>query len=325
MARQTKAFAVGLFMIGGTVLAITVLIWLGASHWFQETYKYVTYFDTSVQGLNLDASVKFRGVQVGRVNAIGVAPDGYLIEVVIELQQSSIVSDSLRAKVELAGVTGLKFIALDIVGPEKALMHPDLKFKAPFPVIPSYPGGFEEIEQALRDIYDKIIAIDTEGISYQAKSFLNAATSLTLNADSLIMDQNITGWAKSFDQTINRADSMLSHLDFALYDEQLEKSLREFEQGVVNLNIMLSSFGEQVTAMSLKTRLDTVFMNLNSTVTVSADVMNGFQYQAAQVMNNVNNTITEMNEAITQLNSLIMTVENYPSNILYSAPPPKEK
>ena len=63
MAGNNKAFRVGLFVMVGLVLAIIALVWLGISDWFREKKTYVTYFDVSVQGLNVDSQVKFRGVQ----------------------------------------------------------------------------------------------------------------------------------------------------------------------------------------------------------------------------------------------------------------------
>ena len=49
--------------------------------YFQKGSVYVTYFDESVQGLQVDSIVKFRGVDIGTVRKIGVAPDQRLVEV----------------------------------------------------------------------------------------------------------------------------------------------------------------------------------------------------------------------------------------------------
>jgi ABC-type transporter Mla subunit MlaD len=96
--------------VSGLVLVVAVLIYLGATNWMKAKVIYLTYFDTTVQGLNLDAPVKFRGVQVGRVKKIAVAPDGNLVEVMMELDPVIAVTDSLRAKLELTGITGMRYI-----------------------------------------------------------------------------------------------------------------------------------------------------------------------------------------------------------------------
>ena len=48
----------------------------------EETVSFVTYFDESVQGLEVGAPVKLRGVPIGHAVDIGFAPDRRHIEVV---------------------------------------------------------------------------------------------------------------------------------------------------------------------------------------------------------------------------------------------------
>ena len=67
MARKSTDFILGLFVILGFILAVAAIIWVGASSFFQKGKQYVSYFDESVEGLQADSSVKYRGVDVGRV------------------------------------------------------------------------------------------------------------------------------------------------------------------------------------------------------------------------------------------------------------------
>ncbi len=325
MTRQTKAFWLGLFMLGGMVIGLGVLIWLGASNWFRETHSYVTYFDYTVQGLTMDAAVKFRGVQVGRVQDIRVAPDGRLIETVMELEPVFVVTDSLRAKVELTGITGMKYIELDYVGPEKQRLHPELSFEPPHPVIPSYFGGFEEIGQALRDVYDKIMIIDTEGISYRTKTFLEAVTSTAVNADSLLADTSLTSWAVALHRTTGKLDSMLGELDVAYYDEEVEKALRELSQGAKHFNQTFAALEKQAEGMNVDVKLDSIADNLNNLIVATTEFLGRFQYQSAQVLIDVSTAVSALNKSIVQLDEMMISMETYPSKILYTGPPPKEK
>jgi len=85
MARKTSKFMIGLFVTFGVLIGMVAVVWLGASKYFEKGKTYVTFFDESVQGLQVDSAVKYRGVEVGRVEAIRVAPDNRLIEVVIKV------------------------------------------------------------------------------------------------------------------------------------------------------------------------------------------------------------------------------------------------
>jgi len=325
MATQKSAFLVGIFVIGGTIIALATLIWLGASDWFAQTVTYATYIDYTVQGLNVDADVKFRGVRVGRVKDIGVAPDGKLIEVLMELESDLAVEDSMRAKVELAGITGMKYIELNYVGPEKQLLHPELTFETEYPVIPSYPAGFEEIEQALRDVYDKIMSIDTEGISFRTKGFLNAATGAAVTFDSLLADEGFTAWTRRLDNNLIMVDSMLSELDLGYYDSEIMNTLAELREGAAHFNAFFTSLERQADGLQVDAKLDSTFRNLNAMIIISTDCMARFQYQSTEAMNTIRTAVLSLNESIAQINALLISLEAYPSSILYTAPPPKEK
>lgn len=325
MATQTKPVLVGAFVILGTIIALAALIWLGATHWFAQTKTYATYFDISVQGLNIDAAVKYRGVQVGRVADIRVAPDGHLIEVMMELDYDLTVPDTMRAKVEITGITGMKYIELDFVGPEKRILHPELTFEPPYPVIPSYPGGFEEIEQALRDIYDKIIAIDTEGISYRAKLFLDTGTKMLGSADSVLISADLTSWVEKLEKTIEDADSAILVFNMQHYNSEIESILSEIREGTENFKRLFATLEKQADQTRFDVRADKLFDEMEILVHSGVELVNRTQYETSLVMNELTSTVNSLQEVIDNLNSLMMNQEAYPSNILYTAPPPKEK
>jgi phospholipid/cholesterol/gamma-HCH transport system substrate-binding protein len=325
MARKTHAFWVGVFFSAGVIIVFTVLIWLGASNWFKETKTYVSYFDTSVQGLNVDGAVKFRGVQVGRVTAIRVAPDGNLIEVVMEVDPVLKVGPTIGAKVELTGITGIRYIELDIVGPEKLSQSPKHSFKAKYQEIPSYPAGFEEIELALRNALNKLGAINGDAITFQTTQFLEAGTKLANSADSVISSPRLTYWLVSLDRTLTRIDSMLSALDMVSYNTDIKGTLKDLRQGAKDFGQFFATANKQIEQLNLASNIDTTFDNINGFISNSNEVLGQLQYQSSEVMSNISTTIQALNEAVAHLNALMLTMDTYPANFLYTAPPPKEK
>ena len=75
MSAQTNHWKLGLFVVVGFVLAACTVVFLGAQSLKKQSVDYKTYFDESVQGLEVGSPIKFRGVTIGHVNAIDVAPD----------------------------------------------------------------------------------------------------------------------------------------------------------------------------------------------------------------------------------------------------------
>ena len=63
--KKNQPFLVGLFTLLGLSIIIVTIIWLGANEFFKQQKFYVTYFDTSVEGLTIGSPVKYQGVPVG--------------------------------------------------------------------------------------------------------------------------------------------------------------------------------------------------------------------------------------------------------------------
>src|SRR5260370_8124221 len=77
MSAQANFFKIGLFVIGATIALVFLLVMLGAGKLFQSKIVMETYFNESVQGLELGSKVKYRGVIVGEVRSIGFSYNKY--------------------------------------------------------------------------------------------------------------------------------------------------------------------------------------------------------------------------------------------------------
>jgi phospholipid/cholesterol/gamma-HCH transport system substrate-binding protein len=77
----TNHWKLGLFILLALGVMIGTLFWLGAQRFQRMSFPAVTYFDESVQGLDVGSPVKFRGVTVGTVSDITIAPDHRHVQV----------------------------------------------------------------------------------------------------------------------------------------------------------------------------------------------------------------------------------------------------
>src|SRR6056297_537292 len=114
-------FSVGLFVIIGMAVVVVFILWLGMVQYFQEGRKYVAFFDESIQGLKKDSSVKYRGVDIGRVDNIRVAPDGRLVQIVLNLREPLKDRENLVAQIKSVGITGIKFVELERIPKDETL------------------------------------------------------------------------------------------------------------------------------------------------------------------------------------------------------------
>ena len=157
----------GLFVILGFFLGVAAIIWVGATSYFQKGQTFIIYFDESVQGLQGDSSVKYRGVDVGRVEQIKVAPDNRLIGVVIKANLRDNLGANTVAQLKSAGITGVVFIELDRRKPDEPDLSPKINFPSEYPIIPSRPSEIQRILTQLEGVVAKLNQIDAGGISNQ--------------------------------------------------------------------------------------------------------------------------------------------------------------
>ena len=169
MTTPTNHWKLGLFVLVGVVLALATVGALVARSLRQEVGHYISYFDESVQGLEVGSPIKFRGVTIGSVGKIEVAPDHRHVEVESELGKavlSRLGLDvaagpvkrgaakkleqpiDLRAQLASAGVTGVKFLQLDFF---TVADHPppELPFPVPKNYIPATSSSMKDIESSL--------------------------------------------------------------------------------------------------------------------------------------------------------------------------------
>lgn len=166
MSSRPDKFKIGLFVVSSVTLAVALMIWLGASRYFEDSQTVVAFFTESVQGLQTDSPVKFRGVSVGRVKAIKLAPNGILIEVVMNLNKNFKITSDMGVKMNLLGLTGLKYLEMDTFRPDQQREPMQLDFEPKYPVIATYPSDISEIGSALENIFQKVKGIDLARISY---------------------------------------------------------------------------------------------------------------------------------------------------------------
>lgn len=171
MATPTNYWKLGLFVVVGLLVAFLAVVYFGTGRVREQTLDYQTYFDESVQGLEVGAPVRFRGVTVGSVSEIRIAPDRRLVEVtcglsVRELKNSRlapaeghsvhfVVPPDLRAQLVVTGLTGVEVLSLDFVDPGKSPPIA-LSFPPPEHYIPSTTSTLKRIEDAVEAAADHL-------------------------------------------------------------------------------------------------------------------------------------------------------------------------
>ncbi len=111
MSKQANTKLIGGFVLGAVALIVLGILLFGSGKLFSHQRKFVLFFEDSVKGLNIGASVDFKGVTIGTVTGIKIVLNkqdlSLLIPVFIEIDPNRITFDStqgeLKALVERRG------------------------------------------------------------------------------------------------------------------------------------------------------------------------------------------------------------------------------
>lgn len=136
MENKAHALVAGLFVLGVTALLVALAVWLGRDGTNRQLYELSS--REAVSGLQPQATVRFKGVAVGRVVHIGFDPKlkGHvLVRIAVDL--GTPVTTSTFASLGFQGVTGLAFVQLDDSGESTT---PPGAFEGGLPRIPMRPG-----------------------------------------------------------------------------------------------------------------------------------------------------------------------------------------
>jgi ABC-type uncharacterized transport system auxiliary subunit len=166
----TNHWKLGLFVVVGIATAMGALFWIGARRFHRESFQAVTYFDESVQGLEVGSPVKFRGVTLGTVSDITIAPDRRHVQVTQDIyldvvarlglrtkaprKDEEFIDPNLRTQLVSAGITGVRFLQTDFFDPER-YPPPKLPFEPPWNYVPSAPSTLKSVEEAAVEIVNR--------------------------------------------------------------------------------------------------------------------------------------------------------------------------
>jgi len=346
MASPRTKFTLGLFLAGGMGIAILAFIWLGMSHFFEKGRYYVTYFDESVQGLDKDSSVKYRGVSIGRVERIGVAPDSKLIEVVVKIESGQELDSSIVAQLKSVGITGSMFVELDRKRKGEPDRSPYLSFPAEYPIVSSKPSSISELLRGIDDIMNQIRSLDLEGISNQVKLTLG-------NVNQSITDANVKGISEKIQLSLENINQSIMDANLKGISKDIETSLESIAHILDNKRWDKIMASAEAASQSLKTLLDKADSSLSrvegivtekeETIKTAIEgfreaiknaniflekgtlLASGTNHSFSQLQRHLLVVAQNLSKASENLNRLIELLADHPSQLIFGEPPLSRK
>ena len=147
MEKKINYAMVGLFVIvlGATWLAIS--LWLALGDFSTQYTRYHVYMDESVSGLYLDAPVKYRGVEIGKVRDIKLNPTvPGQVQLALDIESEVPIKEDTIAVLSVQGMTGIAFV--DLTGGSLASRPLEAEDDQFYPVIQSGPSFFSRLDMS---------------------------------------------------------------------------------------------------------------------------------------------------------------------------------
>lgn len=147
---------VGAFVLTLGTLLVAGVLWLGSGGTWQTRYDvYQAVEDESVAGLNLNAPVKYNGVDVGKVRAIELDhTNPKTVNLFFAIKRGTPVKEDTVATLKTQGLTGIAYVELSGGSVASPLLAP--KDGAAYPVIRTAPSLSARLENVLTSVLGKL-------------------------------------------------------------------------------------------------------------------------------------------------------------------------
>ena len=306
---------VGAFVLMLGAVLIAGVLWLASGGAMQKKYDfYLAIEEESVAGLNLNAPVKFNGVDVGKVRDIQLDPaNPERVLLLFAIERGTPIKTDTVAVLKTQGLTGIAYVELGGGTREAA----PLSAAAPgqYPVIRTKPSLSARLENVLTTVLSKLdgttgnidaVLSDKNRAAFTSALADIAALTRTLAARRATIDAGLASAARTFEQAerltarlgqvTERLDPVVAQLGPAI--EGIGRSADAVEKAGNEAALASASAGKTV-------------------ATIGGDV----QRFTAQTLPELQRLLGEVGELSTSLRRLSEQTEREPAGLLFGRGP----
>lgn len=304
MKNGVNSLAIGMFVLGAALLAVVSIFVFGASTFFQDEQMFASKFAETVNGLDVGAPVKFKGVKIGKVVRIAISSprksehggkDEDMVAVYYSIDmnllkrrmrdsgaESSVdwiksqIKDGLRARLMYQSiVTGMLYVELDYFAEANPKM--DIVERPKFIAIPSESSNLAETVKAMQTAISSVAQIDFKALFTNANSLLVNTNTLITNLNQKVSAIDTVQLNNSAVNTMAKVDTLLTNANEVATttntflkntDANITSLSKDLKHSLANLDKIVADIGTITSPNSnLRFELATVLRSLNATMT----------------------------------------------------------
>lgn len=309
MIKKSSYTLVGAFVLVLGAAFIWGILWISSGGAPRNFNHYVVYMTESVSGLNPDSLLKFRGVDVGKVERIDIDRENpQRIRLLLQVREGTPVTEDTVATLEYQGLTGLANINLSGGDANSKLLQ-----RAPgqkYPEITTSPSLFARLDANMSDLLASLIHT-------------------TSNINVLLDDENRENIGRSIENVANLTERL------AEQSEGLDGFIARLEETLDNVNTASAAFPDlmqdfskgaaSVTRMSDEIRrLAEGVAATNAGLQIAIDAgAEGMLDVANATLPEINALVAELRLASENLRRMSETLAEDPSVLIYGRSKPE--
>jgi ABC-type transporter Mla subunit MlaD len=345
MSQRANYFKLGLFVIGAIVAGVAVLLVIGTGRWFKPRVTMETYFNESVQGLDIGSKMKYRGVVIGEVTRISFTYVKYetdkpmgnrkryvLVEAQLEPRlvggkaSTDIASPEttgvevergLRVRLAPQGITGTNYLEVDYVDPTTPVLPIDWVPDNIY--IPSAPSTVTQFVNAASEIVERLHRLDIEGTVKNLNDLMATATKQIGGLDTQRLQANT-------EKTLAKIESTLDQIQAKKLSDEAAGLISELRQTNAELKATLGSpafrqLPQDASAAIQQVRTLVADPKLGQSVAHLERTLGRLDRLFGGREQDLGSTLENLRQITDNLRDLTEDAKRYPANVIFGSPP----
>jgi paraquat-inducible protein B len=321
---NTLFLRVGMLALATIALAIGFILYLTAGQFGRQSDYFETYVGESIVGLDVGASVRFRGVQIGRVTEISLAaalydmPESHANRAAMQLvvirfaveravaritSLDDMIAAGLRTRIASQGITGVTYLEIDILDPRR---YPPIQvpWKPRYDHVPAVPSTITQVTSAAEQILRRLEALDIEA--------------LVNNAAGLMADlrRQVNGGEVAI--ALREASETLTELRAEIRKARFEDTAAELRDAIHHLGEAGRSTQELMSSREVRDAL----ARIPAAVTALEQTLRTARGTTADLQADLSPLMRDLRSSVANLRDTTEALRRNPSQTLLGAPPP---
>ncbi|MBK9306979.1 MAG: MCE family protein [Nitrospira sp.] len=309
MEPKVNYVLVGSFVAFLGAAVLVGILWLGKTDYRGLYDRYEAHMKESVAGLSVNSTVKYRGVDVGRVRDIALKPDNpEEVLLILDIARGTPIKTDTLAVLETQGLTGLATVNLTGGSREApALVAVEGQM---YPVIKTGPSLFFRLDEAVSRL------LSEEGLAQLIVHLDSAAVGVTKMLD----EENQTLLKRTIKDLSDVAQTIATHRT------QIDQSLNGAARSVDNLVKVTASLNAEVPTLltninksveALGTATDELARTSKTVGTVVNESKPELQQFSKRTLPDAGLLVTELRQLTGTLSRVARELEREPSSLVF--------